>query len=239
MENIIIKNEEELTIENGKRVLIFDFAEKDNQQSSLKIKIGQDCLVDYVVIFNHSRKTDIEVGDNSKLNMNCLYLKGVKSEVSIMLNNDCTVNNQVLMSLRGEEMAEVKDSYVFIGQGSYGRFFVKSLIDGKSSASYFSDLKIGRGAVFSDARIDMNMALLDREAKGIMLPGLKVKNSKVKAGHGASTFHLSPEDLFYLNSRGVGISEAKSLILSSAARQFAGNMKDEKTKNLILELLAV
>lgn len=239
MENIIIKNEDELTIKDGQRAFVFDFVKKEESRLSLKIKIGNDCVVEYVAIFKHNRNTEIEMGDNSQLNMNSLYLGEGRFQIITKLNNNCFVNNQVLLTSKHEEVMEVKDSYVFQGQGSYGRFRVKALADDKAVINYFSDVAIRREAIFSDARIDMNMALLSREAKGVMLPGLKVETSKVKAGHGASTFQLSPEDLFYLNSRGIDMSEAKSLIVSSAVNEFTRNIKDEKARSLILELLAV
>ena len=57
------------------------------------------------------------------------------------------------------------------------------------------------------------------------------------SGHSASTFNLSKEDLFYLNSRGLENSDIKNLIIKSLSENFIKNIEDEEIKNEILNLI--
>lgn len=83
----------------------------------------------------------------------------------------------------------------------------------------------------------MKLYLLGKETRGALLPSLKIAVNEVKAGHGASTFKLSEEDLFYLSSRGLSEQQVKQLIINSLLDNFFREIVDLKFKeNIIKEI---
>ena len=53
-----------------------------------------------------------------------------------------------------------------------------------------------------------------------MQPSLFIAANQVQAGHGASTFNLDQDQLFYFNARGVTEIQAKMLAVKAASDRF-------------------
>jgi Fe-S cluster assembly protein SufD len=55
--------------------------------------------------------------------------------------------------------------------------------------------------------------LLDKNAHADSIPGLEIMADDVRCTHGATVGKINPEEVFYLNSRGISIEEAERLIV--------------------------
>jgi Fe-S cluster assembly protein SufD len=72
---------------------------------------------------------------------------------------------------------------------------------------------IGKEAPGSDTHLLAKSLLLSGQASARIVPQLFVHNDSVSAGHGSVIAPMDGEELFYLQSRGVGEQEAKKLVL--------------------------
>ena len=90
----------------------------------------------------------------------------------------------------------------------------------------------------SDTRVDMRL-YLEGKARGQVIPGLNIAANDVKAGHSASTFKLAPEDLFYLQSRGLSPADIKKMLSLSLAKNFIHGFPDEALSKEVLDLISV
>jgi Fe-S cluster assembly protein SufD len=59
-----------------------------------------------------------------------------------------------------------------------------------------------------------NNLLLSDGARADSLPGLEIDADDLKCSHGATSGTLDEEQLFYLRSRGLGLVEAKQLVVT-------------------------
>ena len=233
MNTILVNNNDSLIkIPDGSEVFIFD-----KSINFLKIEIGINCQVNYLAILNDSCEREVKIGDNSSLNINSLYLSSGQFKINNYLGKNVVLNSQILSYQKNDQILEIEDNYIFTDKSSVGKIIANALADDNSTINYLSDVVIKSEAMQTEARIDMKLYLLSNKARGLMLPGLKIATNAVKAGHGASTNKLTPEDLFYLNSRGLSEGQAKKLIIDSIVQNFLVNIKDDEYKKIIASLI--
>ena len=103
---------------------------------------------------------------------------------------------------------------------------------------YDADLNVLATAQQSDTRVDMRLRLASKSARGQLIPGLNIAANDVRAGHSASTFQLSKEDLFYLRSRGLSPEAAQKLFALSLSRNFVKGLGDTELSAEILSLIS-
>jgi Fe-S cluster assembly protein SufD len=68
--------------------------------------------------------------------------------------------------------------------------------------------------------------ILSRDAKASAIPGLEILNNDVKCSHGATISNISPDELFYLQTRGVSRDEGEKLLLRGFFSQIAGMIEN-------------
>jgi Fe-S cluster assembly protein SufD len=252
MDKIIIKtSDREIIIPDRKEVLLvdnLDFSEGGRRTAGrdLRIVIGQYCRVQYVSIMagpadpEKEERREMILGDHSRLDSYRVYLGSGGSRMNFInrLGREAELDSRVFFYQRSGATLESQDNYIFAAPDSRGRFSVTGLLSGTASAKYYSDIVIDPAAQGTDSRIDMKLYLLDPGAKGTILPGLKIAANEVKAGHGASTFQLSPENLFYLRGRGLSEAQAKSLVINSLAARFTDGLLDKSLKEAILRQIS-
>ncbi len=89
---------------------------------------------------------------------------------------------------------------------------VKGVVSGSARAIFSGKLRIEQDAQRSDAsQLNQNL-LLSSKAEVDTRPQLEVYADDVKAAHGASVGELSADEIFYLESRGIGRDEAKLML---------------------------
>jgi|GEM_PF-851497 len=252
MKTIVIKpNETEISVPDKSRLILVDNFSGPRRpeavkERNLRLVIGRDCDVRYVAIRTGAvnaaavEKREIILGDRSRLVSYFAYFGAGagKLDLTSRLGDKSDLESRVFFYQSGQDVLEAVDNYIFQSPDSRGRFSVVGLLGGRASAQYYSDIVIDPIAQGTDSRIDMKLFLLDKDARGVILPGLKIKANEVKAGHGASTFQLSPDDLFYLQTRGLNEAQAKELLINSLAGHFLTGLNGSKLKKIILGQIA-
>lgn len=90
--------------------------------------------------------------------------------------------------------------------------FKNTLAD--SSKTIFSGLiKVAEEAQQTDAYQTNRNLLLTQTAEANSLPGLEIEANDVKCSHGATTSQIDPEEIFYMNARGIDKGAAHELIV--------------------------
>jgi Fe-S cluster assembly scaffold protein SufB len=243
--HLITANDRELIISGSEEFLLWDYLDSSQAAQDLVIKIGPGCSGQYILVVGDgpvdfsqfSRKIYLSAG--SKLASYQAYFgqSDFSGELNYYLDQSVKLTSQALLYQVASQQLTIKDNYIFQGPASTGQFLVQGLLDDQAKSSYYSDIVIEPLAQGTDSRIDMKLYLLSRQASGQLLPGLKIAANEVKAGHGASTFNLSPEDLFYLESRGLAADQVKALVINSSAQHFLADISDQDIKTIITQLI--
>jgi Fe-S cluster assembly protein SufD len=108
-----------------------------------------------------------------------------------------------------------------------------------NARTVFSGLiKVERGAHRTDAYQKVRNLLLSDEAEANSMPGLEILADDVRCTHGATSGQVEPEELFYLQSRGIPDLKAKGLIVNGFLNEVVDRLSDQQIKAYLHEQIA-
>ena len=90
----------------------------------------------------------------------------------------------------------------------------KSISKGTGRTSYRGLLHVAPGSKNSRSNVKCDALLLDPESRSDTYPTMRVQENEVTIGHEATVSKIGEEQLFYLQSRGIGQEKAISLIVN-------------------------
>lgn len=129
-----------------------------------------------------------------------------------------------LALLRG---AQVADTHSFIDHATphgTSRQLHKCIADDRSRAVFNGQILVRPGAQSTDARQQSRNLLLSEDARIDTKPQLEIYADDVKCAHGAAIGQLDPEELFYLQSRGLSPDLARKLLTFGFASDLLGRI---------------
>lgn len=88
----------------------------------------------------------------------------------------------------------------------------RAVLDGAATNIVQGMVAVSPGAQHTDSHQLVKALLLSSKAAAIHKPELEIYADDVKCGHGAATGGLDPNQLFYLQSRGIPAAEAQGLL---------------------------
>ena len=117
------------------------------------------------------------------------------------------------------------------------RELYKGILDGSSRGVFNGLVQVRPGAQKTDA-VQMNRnLLLSREALVHSVPQLEILADDVKCRHGSTTGQLDPLAIFYLRSRGIGETEARSLLTYAFASDLVHGVSVDPLREAVLDHL--
>ena len=90
----------------------------------------------------------------------------------------------------------------------------KSISKGGGRTSYRSLLKVNKGAENVKSFVRCDALMLDEISRSDTYPSIEIDEDQVSIEHEASVSKISDEQMFYLMSRGLGKTEAKTMIVN-------------------------
>ncbi|MFA4936747.1 MAG: SufD family Fe-S cluster assembly protein [Patescibacteria group bacterium] len=109
----------------------------------------------------------------------------------------------------------------------------------KSQTINYGMIKVDKKADKTDTLLSDRTLLLGKNSSAEFVPSLEILTSNVKASHQASCGQISNQDIFYLQSRGLSISQAQKLIISGFIKEILPssgritNWLSKKTNNYV------
>jgi Fe-S cluster assembly protein SufD len=110
----------------------------------------------------------------------------------------------------------------------------KGILSGRAQAVFNGRIVVRPGAQQTDARQSNKNMLLTDDALIHTRPQLEIYADDVKCTHGATIGRLQEEELFYLRARGIGLAEARSILI----RGFVGDVLEKVAYEPLRERLA-
>ena len=118
--------------------------------------------------------------------------------------------------LYGVSKAEQAHTYVLMkhcAENTRSSQKFKAVVDEKQRASFEGKIFVEKQAQKTDAYQMNQVLLLSPHAKAYSKPNLEIFADDVKASHGATVGQIDPEEIFYLQSRGISKKDAKKLLI--------------------------
>lgn len=107
---------------------------------------------------------------------------------------------------------------------TFGRVVIKGIAENGARVKVTGVVKIDKGAQGVDDFLEMRLLLLDSQSWATAEPQLEIEANEVKASHAATVGQIDAEQLFYLESRGIGKREAKSMIVEGFLKEVRSMM---------------
>lgn len=154
--------------------------------------------------------------------------------ISELIGKGATSSVDWISYVRGKECQSISVRNVFNAPDGGGEITMKSVAEGKSSATLHGMIEItekGRGTV---THLTEDALILDPTAKINAVPALEIRTNDVKASHSAAISKVSPEQLFYLQSRGIPKQQARRIFVDGFLAELIGKIPDEGIREKIL-----
>ncbi len=150
-------------------------------------------------------------------------------------------NYEYVLSQAGEEL-EVLGAFALHGQDNFhlhitliheaphtkGNIIIKATVDDQAKAYISGNIIVNKTATDTDSFLSEKVLLLSRESTAEVIPNLEILNHDVHCSHAATISHIDEEQLFYLQSRGIDVPIAKTMI----AEGFLHTVIDKMEKKL-------
>jgi Fe-S cluster assembly protein SufD len=119
------------------------------------------------------------------------------------------------------------------------REFYKGVLDDKSTAVFNGKIIVRKDAQKTDSKQSDKNLLLSEDAVINTKPQLEIYADDVKCTHGATIGQIDAESIFYLRSRGIGLENARNLLIVAFANDIIDRIKHQPLRErLYAELLA-
>jgi Fe-S cluster assembly protein SufD len=245
------------------RILIV--AEPDSQATIIEIYKGQGGTYltnsvteivagDHAVIDHYKLQTEsahafhvatlqVQLGRDTNFRSHSLSFGGalVRNDVNAVLSegSECTLNGLYLVA--GEQHIDNHTAIDHAKPYAASHELYKGILDGKSSAVFSGKILVRKDAQKTDAKQTNKNLVLSEDAVINTKPELQILADDVRCTHGATIGQLDPEGIFYLQSRGIGLADARNLMIYAFARDIVDRIKvaslREQLEKLLLEKL--
>jgi Fe-S cluster assembly protein SufD len=126
-----------------------------------------------------------------------------------------------------------------IGDHTVSDLLIKSALKDRAQSAYYGLTRINREARMADANQENRNLLLSDKAKAEADPVLEILTSEVaRCAHGASAGPVDPEQLFYLESRGLPRPEAEKLLIQGFLAQVLERIPLEDMRSVVEQAVA-
>ncbi len=130
----------------------------------------------------------------------------------VLADEGAELNLDGLALLNGSQIADTHSFIDHTKPNGVSRQLHKTIADDRSRAIFNGKIFVRPGAQATDAQQQSRNLLLSEQAQVDTKPELEIFADDVKCAHGATVGQLDPEELFYLQSRGLNLTDAQNLL---------------------------
>lgn len=113
----------------------------------------------------------------------------------------------------GQEAQSCTVRNVFSAPQGGGRIGMRAVAEERAKLSMHGLIEIGESGAGTDTFLAQEVLMLDATASVQTVPALEIRTNDVKASHSATVSRITPEDLFYFQSRGIDEAEARRMFI--------------------------
>ncbi len=135
---------------------------------------------------------------------------------------DTTLNGLDLIA--GEQVADTHSKIALNHPHGRTNQLHKSVVTDRAHAIFSGKVLVPQGAQQTNAAQLSRTLLLSSKARVDTKPQLEITADDVKCSHGATVSQLSDDELFYLQSRGLGIEISRTLLVNAFAIEVIENL---------------
>lgn len=214
-----------------------------NEQNVTKVELELEANATcYYLVIDACEETytkrDANVLANSELKLHIVSLNKQynESEILINLDGEYAKADYKLITVASENThnrydVRLNNNY----PNTKANIWQKAVALNGGKTEFLATGFIKKGADNAENFQESRVLLLDDAATGDASPLLLIDHYNVLAGHGASVSRVNEEELYYLQSRGIGKREAEHLMTLAFIKPLIDEMNDEAMQEAILK----
>jgi len=117
-----------------------------------------------------------------------------------------------------------------------GETLVKAIVTDEAQFDFAGMIKIEKQAQHSVDFLRQDSLILSEEASANAVPSLEIEANEVRASHAATAAPLSPEQLFYLRSRGIARNKAERMLAEAFLAEATQGVDSKYQRQIIAAL---
>jgi Fe-S cluster assembly scaffold protein SufB len=137
-----------------------------------------------------------------------------------------------MYQLKDKQRVDITTVQHHKGPSSSSFILFKGMVYDHARADYKGTIIIDEKASESHAEQYNKNILMSEYAHATSIPSLEVLTDNVRCKHGAAVGQLSQDHLFYLQSHGIELEQAKSLLIDAFFAEVVEDMKKESGSNI-------
>jgi Fe-S cluster assembly protein SufD len=187
----------------------------------------------------HVSTLQVQLGRDTNFRSHSLAFGGalVRNDVNAVLSEgaECTLNGLYLVN--GDQHIDNHTSIDHAKPHAASHELYKGILEGHSSAVFNGKILVRKDAQKTDAKQTNKNLVLSEDAVINTKPELQILADDVRCTHGATIGQLDPEGIFYLQSRGIGLADARNLLVYAFARDIVDRIKVASLRGQLEKLL--
>ncbi len=189
----------------------------------------------------HIGHTQFQLGRASSSSSHAMAFGGLIARhdaVAVLADEgaDCTLNGLFLAD--GSQLIDNHTEIDHATPHGSSHELYKGILGGRARAVFNGRIRVRPDAQKTDAKQTNKTLLLSDDAQIHTKPQLEIFANDVKCTHGATVGQLSEDALFYLRARGIGLDDARSLLIRAFATDVTGRIGLEPVRAELDRLLA-
>jgi Fe-S cluster assembly protein SufD len=204
-----------------------------HEKGRLDLIVLQDAAPDDVVIST----ADVGLKSGAEFNQSSLAFGAKLARLETHVRHEGEGARAVLDGaylLEDELHADLTSVVTHTAPGCETRQTVKGAVRDRASGVFQGRFDVARGAQKTDARMGHHALLLSERASVNAKPELEIYADDVQCAHGNTAGALDPEQLFYLQARGLSEAHAKALITEAFIAEAFDRIADEAVRETLL-----
>ncbi len=160
-----------------------------------------------------------------------------RTEINAVLEtgSECTLNG--LYMVDGARHVDTRTTIDHAKPHANSHELYKGILSGKSSGVFNGKIMVRKDAQKTDAKQTNKNLVLSENATINTKPQLEILADDVRCTHGATIGQLDADSIFYLQSRGIGRADARTMLIEAFARDVVDSIKIDALREHALNLL--
>lgn len=167
------------------------------------------------------RRSEVEMGNDAHLELRSVEAGGqwMRHDLAVQLKGDRSrLVSRGVFVLHGRQHCDTRVDVQHQARDTACDMVWRGVADQRARGVFRGAITVCPGADGADAMLSNKNLLLSDQAEIDTQPVLEIHADEVKAAHGATVGQLDERALFYLRSRGLDLSEARSLLTLAFCR---------------------
>jgi Fe-S cluster assembly protein SufD len=187
----------------------------------------------------HVATMAVQIGRSANFKSHSISLGGslVRNDVNAVLSEGTEATLNGLYIVNGTQHVDNHTSIDHAKPHAASHELYKGILDNQASAVFNGRIIVRKDAQKTDSKQTNKNLVLSDEAVIDTKPELQILADDVRCTHGATIGQLDAESIFYLQSRGIGKEQARSLLTYAFAQDIVDRIKVQSLRDELEKVL--